>query len=127
MRLFAVRAVKNQEPVGFFWVDDLAGLLQMVDETTEPDLCEYKPIAGPGAIIWPGKVDDWKMGMETLPNDFDGGDAEMQHQSVIAESHFEGALFDFVNGIMAIPHWKHLGEVASEQNFSTKYPRGTAR
>jgi len=57
MRLFAVRIIKDKQPVGFFWADDLVGLWWMIDSVCDPGGCEYQRITEKAAITWEGKVD----------------------------------------------------------------------
>lgn len=50
---FLVRVIENQEAVGFFAVEDLDELAILVDEVTDPSICEYAEI-GSGSVIWEG-------------------------------------------------------------------------
>ena len=63
MKLFAVRTIEGQQPVGFFWVRNLLGLLIAVDNFHDPDACEYKPIRREAAIVWP-ELGQWQMGVD---------------------------------------------------------------
>ena len=53
MKLFAVRMIEDQRPVGFFWVRDMHGLLIAVDNHLDPADCEYKSIRKETAVVWP--------------------------------------------------------------------------
>ena len=57
MKLFAVRTIEGQLPVGFFWVNDLTDLrLAVGGVVIDPVECEYKPITNDwAAIVWPNR------------------------------------------------------------------------
>jgi hypothetical protein len=68
MKLYAVRLISTKEPVGLFFVKDVAELkyrFGIIDEVTDPYDCEYAVIKIPAlgaGIVWREPVDKWKMG-----------------------------------------------------------------
>lgn len=52
MPCYLVRMIDNQEAVGVFVADDFDELIYVVDEVTDPSLCEYAEINN-GGIMWP--------------------------------------------------------------------------
>src|SRR5882757_1780142 len=110
MRLFAVRTVEGQLPVGFFWVRDLFELLIAVDDIYDTGECEYKPISKRSALVWESEA-GWQMGVET-------GDetppAEEAHLRRVKEGmEFYGALDAFTCGF-DVKNWKRLDEPPPE-------------
>ena len=104
MKLFAVRTIEGQQPVGFFWVRNLLGLLVAVDNFHDPDACEYKPIRREAAIVWPW-LGQWQMGVDVELGD---PDAEAAHvERVMVGIDFDGAFDEFISGL-AVKRWKPL-------------------
>ena len=56
MRLFAVRVIKDKQPVGLFWAPDPIALWWMIDSVCDPGECEYLRIKDRAAIMWEGRV-----------------------------------------------------------------------
>jgi hypothetical protein len=107
MKLFAVRTIERQLPVGFFWVNDLADLrLAVGGVVIDPVACEYKPITNDwAAIVWPTEK-SWRMGIGI----FSGADdphRELHAARVRRGISFEYGLEDFVAGV-DITDWKPL-------------------
>lgn len=70
MRLFAVRMIEGQEAVGFFWCEDEFALIDLVDETVEPDQCEYRELTEPSGFAWSAKVP--AIGIKRFDVSYDG-------------------------------------------------------
>jgi hypothetical protein len=96
MKLFAVRTIDGQQPVGFFWVRGLAQLSTAIDDICDPGICEYKPIQAPGAVVWTSRS-QWRMGVE---NGADDPPSEERHRKLVrANIDFEGALDEYTCGL----------------------------
>lgn len=52
MRLYAIRHIEDKQAVGFFWADGVDDLIDMVDQVSDPDACEYQTVDESGAFIW---------------------------------------------------------------------------
>jgi hypothetical protein len=61
MKLYAVRSIDDQEPVGFFWEQNLGNLAYTVDDLIDSSECEYLLIEEPAAIVWESTI-GWQMG-----------------------------------------------------------------
>jgi hypothetical protein len=84
MKLYAVRTIKDQLPLGCFWVESVSELADAVEHYDEPDFFEYKIINSPTAVVWRGHT-DWKMGTaegplagldSPEPTDYDDGNQD---------------------------------------------------
>lgn len=53
MPAYFVRIIDTHDLVGFFFARDLEELAIIIDEATDPDVCEYVRI-GSGGIMWSG-------------------------------------------------------------------------
>ena len=53
MKLYIVRMVINQEIVGFFWARNPTCLWDDVDTVVSPTECEYQPVTGAAAVVFP--------------------------------------------------------------------------
>ncbi|KZD20349.1 hypothetical protein A4A58_19100 [Tardiphaga robiniae] len=51
MPTYLVRIIETRDLVGVFSADNIVQLIDIVDECTEPDECEYTRM-GPGGIMW---------------------------------------------------------------------------
>jgi hypothetical protein len=110
MRLFAVRTVEGQAPVGFFWVRDLFDLLRAVDDICDPSECEYKSIRKRAGLVWEHS-EEWQMGVETPYVDPPTEEAELRR--VKDGMDFYMALDDFTGGT-DVKHWKPLDALPPE-------------
>ena len=64
MKFYAVRLAENKEAVGFVCAKNDADLYWLVDECTDPNLCEYKIIKFGGGLFFSKKA-------KTFPIDLD--------------------------------------------------------
>lgn len=55
MKAYAVRSNVTAEFVGFFVAASMDELRDLVDQCTDPSICEAAPVEG-GGVYWPGKV-----------------------------------------------------------------------
>jgi hypothetical protein len=69
MRLFAVRVIKDKQPVGLFWAPDPIALWWMIDSVCDPGECEYLRIKDRAAIVWEDSVNATFGGGISLPLD----------------------------------------------------------
>jgi len=53
MNVYIVRLIDRKELVGVFWADTIDDLVTLVDECTDPAVCEYRT-AHRGGFYWPG-------------------------------------------------------------------------
>src|SRR5262252_8398018 len=109
MKLYAIRMIKDQQPVGIYWADGVEDLADSCDETAPPRLCEYVEIDKPGAVIFAGEC-GWQMGINCGESASDveerAADIHNSGEIVFADSLNE-VLFDRVEG------WRPFGNVAS--------------
>jgi hypothetical protein len=104
MRLFAVRTIEGQRPVGFFWVRDVTELGVTVDDIRDPGTCEYFHIREWGAVVWEGgPKPEWQMGVATGTDDAHAEGAFVELVKV--GMHLDGAL-DHFTGLLDIGPWK---------------------
>lgn len=104
MKFFAVRHLDDKQAVGFFWVEGLEDLIAVVDEITEPDLCEIREIEDIGGFGWSSHVPG--LGVE---RDWGGGgDPHRDMQSLTNKIEFFGAVEDFISEHIPDEEWKPL-------------------
>jgi hypothetical protein len=93
MRLFAVRVIKDKQPVGIFWAPDPITLWWMIDSVCDPGDCEFVRIKDRAAIVWEDKV-NVKFGARTSDEADDSKDLLELREKLS----FEYALGDLVYG-----------------------------
>jgi hypothetical protein len=90
LNLFAIRGVEKKEAVGLFWAPDLETLWWMVDEVTDPEVCEYCVVDAPAAITWPGDAPAIGVGREDVEDEIS--------EALSCGASFEFALADVLYG-----------------------------
>ena len=66
MKLYVVRIRLKHEPVGIYWVHDVAELGEAIATITNPGICEYLEITEPGALTW-RDPEPWRLGVSDGP------------------------------------------------------------
>lgn len=95
MRLFAVRVIKDKQPVGFFWAPDAMALWWMIDSVCDPGDCECRRVRERAAIVWDGKVNA-EFGTGRNFDDETGDDSALVELQ--RELSFEYAFEDYILG-----------------------------
>ncbi|WP_441242505.1 hypothetical protein [Tardiphaga sp. 768_D3_N2_1] len=72
MPTYLVRIIETHDLVGVFSADNIVQLIDIVDECTEPDECEYTRM-GPGGIMWGSPAIPIPI---AIPEDADGGEPD---------------------------------------------------
>jgi len=100
MSSFAVRHAETQEVVGIFAASSLEGLRNVVDECTDPWICEYVRLSTNGGIFVPDRTEaQWPARFKNEDELFDE-DENALNESVLSESWLDNIMFG---------RWKPLG------------------